>query len=179
MYVITNHLLLTLLWLQGSKCWYTCQGISSALESQTRMSNLMCSIKVHLQVTMSRPFLTGKNIVLYCWGWSKMTVKTSQNASVCAFGSTTVTSVADHFGYLPLKFSCSRRVNTVSKFVTCMCKLVRRCRRLGIGFLLCIHFMVKQKVGRENSLAPFYVMRFSTIIFIAYTGNLTKMAAMC
>ena len=30
-----------------------------------------CQTWVHLQVKMSWPFLTGKSIVLYCWGWSK------------------------------------------------------------------------------------------------------------
>ena len=41
-----------------------------ALKSQT-LSNLTYCINAHLQVKMSRPFLTGKSIVVCCRGWSK------------------------------------------------------------------------------------------------------------
>ena len=57
---------------------------------------------------MSRPFLTGK-CILYCWKWSKSSVK---NAPVCTVGSTVKTLTDfDHCSYFPHKFSYSRRVN--------------------------------------------------------------------
>ena len=48
---------------------------------------------------MSRPFLAGKTIVLYCSGWSKWQSKPVQNAPVCTFGSTV------KFLWLPAKLS--------------------------------------------------------------------------
>ena len=55
---------------------------------------------------MSRPFLTGKSIVWYCWRWSKM--------PLCAhLGQQSKQTDFDQYNYLPLKFSYSRRVMSI------------------------------------------------------------------
>ena len=59
---------------------------------------------LHLQVKMSRPFLTGKSIVLYFDGgqnYSKNQYKITLYAQLTDF---------DLYSYLPLKFRYSRRV---------------------------------------------------------------------
>ena len=47
-----------------SKCWYTCQGISREIEH--------CQTSRAVSTFTGRPFLTGKSIILHCWGWSKL-----------------------------------------------------------------------------------------------------------
>ena len=80
-----------------SKCWCTCQGISSALNpsvtARVKISQILMYMYlptvylVHLKIwtlsnircnkyiyrsKISGLFLTGTNIVWYCWGWSKL-----------------------------------------------------------------------------------------------------------
>ena len=90
-----------------SKYWYTCQGIYNTL---IKVKHYQTS---HVQVKMSRPFLTGKSIVLYCWGWSKRQLKTSQKCP-CVYiwvnSQNRQLTDFDHCSYLPLKCSYSRRV---------------------------------------------------------------------
>ena len=93
-----------------SKYWYTCQGISSALKSRT----LKCSKYIYRSKWIVC-FFTGKSIILCCWGWSKWRSEPVNNAPVCTVGSTVKNSQLtdfDHYSYLPLKFSYSRRVFT-------------------------------------------------------------------
>ena len=51
---------------------------------------------------MSRPFLTGKSIVWYCWGWSKWQSKPVKNAPVCTVGSTVNNSQSTTVSWLIL-----------------------------------------------------------------------------
>ena len=105
--------------LQVSKCWYTCQGISSALtcKSQTLKPKYIYRFKWvdHFwQVKASSCIVEGsqndskKLPCVHIW-------VNSQNSQL---------TDSDHYSYLPLKFSYIRRVNAVSwliltSIVTC------------------------------------------------------------
>ena len=53
-----------------------------------KIKHLMCTFTGQNEST---EFLTGKNIVLYHWGWSQWQSKQVKNAPVCTFGSTVKT----------------------------------------------------------------------------------------
>ena len=51
------------------------------------------------------------------------------------------------------------------------------CHGTSILFLFNTNPRNQTEGGRENSLVPFHALRVGTVILLAYTVNLTKMAA--
>ena len=87
-----------------SKCWYTCQGISSALKSQT-LPNLMCSKNIYRSKWVDRFWLV-KALSCIVEGGQNDSQKQSNNAPACTVGSTVKDSQLTDFDHDLLATTC-------------------------------------------------------------------------